>query len=119
MYIHHTIAEYLSLIDRAAHLAHVAAVAAAIIAGHAPPAAIPFSEALDDAHDELQSAFDVHVALLLWNVVHAGAGAAALNAAQALKIANSAALNAAQALKIANSLATLMKDCNANLATAL
>jgi hypothetical protein len=29
------------------------------------------------------------------------------------------ALNAAQALKIANSLATLMKDCNANLAAAL
>lgn len=105
VYVSHTMVEYLALIDRPAHLAHVAAVAAAVAAGHAVPAAIPFSEALADAHDELQSAFDVHVALLHWNVVHTGHGGGALNAAQALKIANS--------------LATLMKDCNANLAAAL
>jgi hypothetical protein len=105
VYVSHTMVEYLALIDRPAHLAYVAAVAAAVAGGHAVPAAIPFSEALADAHDELQSAFDVHVALLHWNVVHTGHGGGALNAAQALKIANS--------------LATLMKDCNANLAAAL
>jgi hypothetical protein len=96
-------AQYLQLIDRPAHLAHVAAVPVAVAAGNALPADIPFSEALAVAHDELQSAFDVHVTLLHWNVVHAGA--------------QGAALNAAQALKIANSLATL-KDCNATLAAA-
>jgi hypothetical protein len=46
-----------------------------------------------------------HIAALRWDVVHVGAGAANLNAAQALKVAIS--------------LATLMKDCNANLTNAL
>jgi hypothetical protein len=56
VYVPHSMVEYLALIDRPAHLAHVAAVAVAIAGGHAIPAAIPFSEALADAHDELQSA---------------------------------------------------------------
>ena len=53
----------------------------------------------------MHNAFDSHIALLHWNVVHVGAWAAALIAAQALKVASS--------------LATLMKDCNANLTNAL
>jgi hypothetical protein len=92
VYVPHTMVQYLQLIDRPAHLAHVAAVAVAVAAGNALPADIPFSEALADAHDELQSTFDVHVALLHCNVVHAGAQGAALNAAQALKIANASLL---------------------------
>jgi len=48
------------MIDRPAHLAHVAAVAIALAAGNAAPAAIPFSESLADAHDELQNAFNSH-----------------------------------------------------------
>jgi hypothetical protein len=85
-YVPHTMVQYLQLIDRPAYAIHVAAVAAALLAGHAAPAASPFSEALADAHDQLQNAFDVHVAVLHWNTVHAGAQAAALNAAQALKM---------------------------------
>jgi len=54
VYVSHTMVEYLALIDRPAHLAYVAAVAAAVAGGHAVPAAIPFSEALADAHDELK-----------------------------------------------------------------
>jgi hypothetical protein len=57
MCIPHTIAEYLALIDRTAHLAHVAAVSAAILAGNQPPVVIPFSEDLTYVHDELQSVF--------------------------------------------------------------
>ncbi len=98
MYVPHTMVQYLQLIDRPAHLAHVASVAVAVAAGNVLPADIPFSEALADAHDELQSVFDVHVTLLHWIVVHAGA--------------QGDDLNTAQALKIANNLATL-KDCNA------
>jgi hypothetical protein len=97
--------QYLQLIDRPAYAIHVAAVAAALLAGNVAPAASPFSETLADDHDQLQNAFDVHVAVLHWNTVHAGAQAAALNAAQALKVANN--------------LATLMQDCNATLAAAL
>ena len=104
-YVSHTMVQYLQLIDRPAYAIHVAAVDAALLAGHVAPAASPFSEALADAHDQLQNAFDVHVAVLHWNTVHAGAQAAALNAAQALKVANN--------------LATLMQDCNATLAAAL
>jgi hypothetical protein len=42
---------------------------------------------------------------LCWDVVHVGVGAANLNATQALKVASS--------------LATLMQDCNANLANVI
>jgi hypothetical protein len=98
----HTLLEYLVLIDRPAHLAHVAAVAAAIAGGHGMPDDIPYSEPLADAHNELHNSFDSHFAHLRWNVVHVGV-----------------ALNDAQALKVASSLATLMKDCNANLTNAL
>jgi hypothetical protein len=104
-YVPHTMIQYLQLIDRPAYVLHVAAVAAALLAGNVAPDASPFSEALADAHDDLQNAFDVHLAVLHWNVVHAGA--------------QGAALNAAQALKVANNLATLMKDCNATLVAAL
>jgi hypothetical protein len=105
-YVPHTMPEYLALIDRPAHAAYVAAVAAALDAmpSAAPPVAIPFSEPLADAHDELQNAFNTHVATLRWDVVHVGAGAANLNAAQAAKVANN--------------IATLMKDCNTHLANA-
>ena len=105
-YVPHTMPEYLALIDRSAHAAYVAAVAAALadMPSAAPPPAIPFSEPLADAHDELQNAFNAHVAALRWDVVHVGAGAAALNAAQAAKVA----IN----------IATLMKDCNTHLANA-
>ena len=105
VYVSHTMVEYLALIDRTSHLVHVAVVAVVIPDGHPVPDDIPFSEALSDAHDELQSTFDVHVALLHWNVVHP-------------RVAG-VALNAAQVLKIVNNLATLMKDCNAHLAVAL
>ena len=105
-YVPHTMLEYLVLIDRPAHAAYVVAVAAALTAlpPAAPPAAIPFSEPLADAHDELQNAFNAHVAALRWDVVHVGAGANALNAAQAAKVASN--------------IATLMKDCNTHLANA-
>ena len=84
-YVPHTMLEYLALIDRPANAAYVIAVAAALAAvpPAAPPAAITFSEPLADAHDELQNAFNAHVAALRWDVVHVGAGANALNAAQA------------------------------------
>jgi hypothetical protein len=105
-YVPNTMVQYLQLIDRPAYAIHVAAVDTALLAGHVAPVASPFSEALADAHDQLlQNAFDVHVAVLHWNTVHAGAQAAALNATQALKVANN--------------LATLMQDCNATLAAAL
>ena len=104
-YVPHTMVQYLQLIDRPAYAIHVAAVDAALLAGQAAPAASPFSEALADAHDQLQNAFDVHDAVLHWNTVHAGAQAAVLNAAQALKVANN--------------LATLMQDCNATLTASL
>jgi hypothetical protein len=105
-YVPHTTPEYLALIDRPAYAAYVIAVAAALVAvpPAAPPAAVTFSEPLADAHDELQNAFNAHVAASRWDVVHVGAGANALNAAQAAKVASS--------------LATLMKDCNAHLANA-
>ncbi len=82
-YVPHTMPEYLALIDRVAHLAYVAAVAAALAAvpPAAPPAAIPFSESLADTHDELQNAFNSHIAALRWDVVHVGAGAVNLNTA--------------------------------------
>jgi hypothetical protein len=97
--------EYLWLIDRPAHFLHVGAVAVALLTGHVAPAVSPFSEVLTDVHDELQIFFDVHVALLHWNVVHAGA--------------QDTALNAVQVLKIDNNLSTLMKDCNDILVTVL
>ena len=84
-YVPHTMIQYLQLIDRPAYLLHVTTVTAALLTGTVAPAVSPFSETLPDTHDELQNAFDVHVALLHWNVVHAGAQGAALNAAQALK----------------------------------
>jgi len=96
--------EYLALIDRPAHAVYVAAVAAALAAAAAPPVPIPFSEPLADAHDELQNAFNAHVAALRWDIVHVGAGANALNAAQTAKVASN--------------VATLMKDCNTHLANA-
>jgi hypothetical protein len=40
---------------------------------------------LADAHDELQSAFDVHVVLLHWNVVQTGHGGGALQTVFARK----------------------------------
>ncbi len=52
LYVQHTMAEYLTLIDRPVHLVHVAAVAAALAAGNAATSVIPFSEPLTDAHDE-------------------------------------------------------------------
>jgi hypothetical protein len=102
-YVSHTMIQYLHLIDRPA--LHVAVVATTLLAGNAAPSASPFSEVLADAHDQLQNAFDVHVAVLHWNTVHTGA--------------QSVALNAAQTLKVANNLATLMQDCNVTLAAAL
>ena len=113
VYVPSTMLEYLDLINRPAHSAHVATVAAAIAGGKPLPAglgrdAIPFSEVSAAAY-ELQRAFDVHVALLHSNVEHAGTQGPALNTA----------LNAAQALKSAHSIATSMKDCHANFAIAL
>jgi hypothetical protein len=93
-------------IDRVTHQTYIAAVAAAVLAGVTPPAdPDPYSEPLADAHSELQSAFDEHISRNHWHIVHAGAGAVALNAAQAVKIADS--------------LATCMKDCNSYLTNAL
>ncbi len=66
-YVPHTMVQYLQLIDRPAYAIHVAAVDATLLAGNAAPAASPFSEALGNAHDQLQNAFDVHVAVLHWN----------------------------------------------------
>ncbi len=43
-YVPHNMPEYLALIDRPAHLAHVAAVAAVVTAGHGMPPAISYSE---------------------------------------------------------------------------
>ena len=71
VYVPSTMLEYLDLINRPAHSAHVATVAAAIAGGKPLPAAIPFSEVSADAH-ALQRAFDVHVALLHSNVAHVG-----------------------------------------------
>ena len=106
VYIPHTTAQYLLFIDRLPHQTYIAAVAAAVLAGVTPPAdPDPYSEPLADAHSELQSAFDEHISRNHWHIVHAGAGAVALNAAQAVKIADS--------------LATLMKDCNSYLSNAL
>ncbi len=68
------------------------------------PPAIPFSEVLADTH-ALQSALDLHIALMHCNVVHADV--------------QGPALNESQALKIANRITTLMKDCDATLAVAL
>jgi hypothetical protein len=45
------------LIDRTAHLAHVDAVSASILAGNQSPVVIPLSEDLTYVHDELQSVF--------------------------------------------------------------
>ena len=56
VYVPHTMAECLVLIDRASHRAYIGAVTAAVLARVAPPAAPdPFSESLADAHSELQS----------------------------------------------------------------
>ena len=74
--------EYLVLIDRPTHLVHVAPVDVAIVGGHVVPVTIPFSETLPDAHDELQSAFDVHVVLLHLNMVHPGVGGVVLDVTQ-------------------------------------
>jgi hypothetical protein len=104
-YVPHTMIQYLQLIDRPVYVLHDAAVSAALIPDNVAPTASPFSETLTDAHDELQNAFDVHVAVLHWNVVHAGA--------------QGAALNVAQTLKVVNNLATLMKNCNDTFAAAL
>jgi hypothetical protein len=71
-------------------LANVAAVGVSTAGGQPLPAAIPFSEVLADTH-ALQSAFDLHIALMHCNVVHADAQDPALNESQALKIANSIA----------------------------
>jgi len=71
-YVPHTMIQYLQLIDRFTYALHVTAVAAALLAGHVASAASPFSETVADAHDELQKDFDVHVAVLHWNVVHVG-----------------------------------------------
>ena len=104
-YVPHTMIEYGALIDRAAYATYEAAVATALGAGTAPPAATTFSEPLADAHDQLQNAFNSHIAGLRWDVVHTGAGAGALNTAQALKAAGN--------------LATLMQDCNTHLANSI
>jgi hypothetical protein len=53
----HIIEEYLALIDRTVHLAHVAAVSTSILDGNHPPVVIPFPEDLTYVHDELQSVF--------------------------------------------------------------
>jgi len=78
-YVPHTMTDYLALIDRPAYLAHVAAVGVAVAGGHALPAPISYSEALADAHDQLQNALNSHIADKRWDVIHTGTGAAALN----------------------------------------
>ena len=63
-----------------AHETYIAAVAAAVGARVPPPAdPDPFSESLADAHCELQSSFDEHISRHVWHIIHAGAGAVALN----------------------------------------
>lgn len=104
VYVPHTMTEYLALIDRPAHLTHVAAVTATVVAGHGMPATIPYSEDLADSHDQLQNAFNSHAATLLWDVVNVGTGAPNLNVSQSLKVSSS--------------LATLIQHCHANLANA-
>jgi hypothetical protein len=67
-YVPHTMTEYLALIDRPAYLAHVAAVGVAVAGGHALLAALFYSEALADAHDQLQNAFNSHIDDKRWDV---------------------------------------------------
>jgi hypothetical protein len=97
--------EYLALIDRPAYLDHVATVGVAVTGGHTLPASISYSEALVDAHDQLQNAFNSHIADKRWDVIHTGTGGAALNKSQTDKVASS--------------IATLMQDCNSHIANAL
>jgi hypothetical protein len=97
-YVPHTMTEYLALIDRPAYFAHVATVGVVVTGGHALPDTISYSEALVDAHDQLQNAFNSHIADKRWDVIHTGTGGAALNKAQSEKVA----IN----------IGTLMQDCN-------
>ncbi len=64
VYVPQTMVEYLALIHRSAHLAYVAAVAVVVAGNLAMPPAIPYSEALADSHDQLQNAFNFHVAVV-------------------------------------------------------
>jgi len=102
-YVPYTFAQYGTLIDRGAHAAYIVAAAAAVM-----PDPDPFVEALAEAHDDFGSAIDAFIAGKNWNQQYTAGGAAAIALAMA-----------AQTERAHRGVATVLKECNYVLTTAL
>jgi hypothetical protein len=99
VYVSHTVAQYLLLINEVAHQTYIDTVVVVVLVVAAPFAEPDlFSESLPDTHSELLSVFDEHISRNHCHVIHTGSV--------------TVDINVTQDVKIADILTTLMKDCN-------